>query len=93
MLFTEPIANSFSIYIGFCFSILFAFFEAFPIVCSSVYGLSTGFTGLSFLGVGFGCAIAIASLIVIDRRVYHKKYEKNLERGNEISVQPEHRCE
>lgn len=38
MLVTEPIVACVSLYVAFVFAVLFAFFEAFPIVFGGVYG-------------------------------------------------------
>ncbi|KAI9871965.1 MAG: hypothetical protein M1823_008300, partial [Watsoniomyces obsoletus] len=60
MLVTEPIVAYFSIYTAFNFSVLFAFFAAFPLVFQSpypeiqVYHLNRGESGLVFLGIGTG---------------------------------------
>ncbi len=91
MIFTEPIVFFFSLYTAFNFSILFAFFEAFPIVFQGVYDFNTGESGLTFLAVGLGCCIAVVTSIVTDRFWYHTEHHKSHREGREGVVAPEHR--
>lgn len=91
MIFTEPIVFFFSLYTAFNFSILFAFFEAFPIVFQGVYHFNNGESGLTFLAVGLGCCIGVGTLIVIDRFWYHTEHHKSHREGRGGVVAPEHR--
>lgn len=91
MIFTEPIVFFFSLYIGFNFSVLFGFFDAFPIVFEGVYHFDSGFSGLTFLGIGFGCCLGVATAIIIDRLRYHKEYLTSCRDGRGGVVAPEHR--
>ena len=91
MIFTEPIVFFFSLYVGFNFSVLFGFFDAFPIVFEGVYRFDRGFSGLTFLGIGFGCCIGVATAIIIDRLRYHKQYLRSHKEGRSGVVAPEHR--
>ena len=90
MLFTEPIVFFFSLYTAFTFAILFAFFEAFPVVFGGVYGFSTSQTGLTFLAVGLGVLIATITTVIIDRKVY-MKYHRRAKQAGKIGAPPEHR--
>lgn len=90
MLIAEPIVGFLSLYNAFTFSILFAFFEAFPIVFGGVFGFSTSQVGLAFLAVGLGVALGVVSAIVIDRIIYQKLHKQALAEGRTI-VAPEHR--
>ena len=74
MLCTEPIVLFFSLYNSFTFSVLFAFFAAYPYTFTTVYGFSTYQYGLTFLGILIGVLLAVVTAIVIDRRIYYKKY-------------------
>ena len=64
MLVTEPIVALLSIYTAFNFSVLFAFFAAFPLVFQSpypeiqVYHFNRGESGLVFLGIGLGSVLS-----------------------------------
>ena len=87
MLFTEPIVFFFSLYTGFNFSVLFAFFDAFPIVFHGVYKFSVGLSGLTFLGVGLGVTLGASTVIVIDRLTFRKHHS----RSSDGIVAPEHR--
>ena len=90
MLITEPIVLFFSLYSAFTFSVLFAFFAAYPFTFESVYGFNTWQYGLTFLGIGGGVILAAVTAIVIDRKVYMSKYRKALEQGK-TAIAPEHR--
>jgi hypothetical protein len=90
MLLTEPIVTFMSLYNAFTFSILFAFFEAFPIVFVGVYGFNTYQTGLTFLAVGLGVLLGVASAITFDRVMYQKKHREVVSEGK-LYVAPEHR--
>ena len=91
MLFTEPIVAFLSLYIGFNFAVLFAFFAAFPVVFRSVYHFNNGETGLVFLGIGIGCVLAVITCLVTDRLTYQKHYRKALKDERQGKVRPEHR--
>ena len=56
-----------------------------------VYHFDMGLTGLSFLGIGVGCLLAAVNVLLIDRLVYRKEYEKSLKQGKAGVVAPEHR--
>lgn len=58
MLFTEPILLSLSLYMAFVYGILYLNFIAYPLIFTSTRHWSTGVSGLSFLGIGAGMALA-----------------------------------
>jgi len=89
MIFTEPIVGFFSFYIAFNFSVLFAFFDAFPIVFQGVYGFDLGSAGLVWLSVLIGCLLSVATVIVVDRLTYRGKHTLATKHG--LLVAPEHR--
>ena len=91
MLLTEPIVASFSLYIAFNFSVLFGFFDAFPIVFQGVYGFDRGRAGLAWLSVLVGCLLAVITVVVVDRLTFRKHYEGSLRVGTGGVVAPEHR--
>jgi MFS family permease len=91
MLITEPIVAYFSIYTAFNFSVLFGFFDAFPIVFQGVYHFNIGESGLTFLGIGLGCCIATGIFIVMDRLTYRKKTLAARAKGDMSPLPPEQR--
>jgi MFS family permease len=91
MLLTEPIVAFLSIYTAFNFSVLFGFFDAFPIVFQGIYHFNTGESGLAFLGIGIGCVLATGLFILIDRLVYRKKTMERRARGDVTHLPPEER--
>ncbi|CCH60624.1 hypothetical protein TBLA_0D01160 [Henningerozyma blattae CBS 6284] len=68
MLVVEPIVLVFSIYVAFIFAVLFAFFEAYPVIYRGVYHMSIGISGLPFLGIGIGLWLGSAFYLFIDRK-------------------------
>ncbi|KAK0277036.1 hypothetical protein LTS00_014312 [Friedmanniomyces endolithicus] len=90
MLATEPIVMFFSLYNAFTFSVLFAFFAAYPYTFESVYGFNTWQYGLTFLGIGLGVLLAVLTNIVIDQLIYTKKTAQALKEGRHMAA-PEHR--
>ena len=91
MLFMEPIVTFLSIYTAFNFSVLFGFFDAFPIVFEGVYHFNIGESGLAFLGLGIGCVLATGLLILIDRLGYRKKTMRRRASGDVTPLAPEER--
>lgn len=67
MLFTEPILFLLSLYMAFVYGILYLDFTAYPIVFRESRGWSMAISGLSFLGIGLGMAIATAGSPLINR--------------------------
>ena len=54
MLLTEPIVMFLSLYVGFDFAVLYAFFAALPLVFAETYDFAPHQTGLVFLALGLG---------------------------------------
>lgn len=88
MLATEPIVFLFATYNAFTFTIMFAFFPAFPYTFAREYGFNTWQSGLAFSGIGVGVLLAVVTANLIDRLVYQKKLKEALNR-NETTVAPE----
>lgn len=76
MLFTEPILFLLSLYMAFVYGILYLDFTAYPIVFRESRGWSMAISGLSFLGIGLGMAIATAGSPLINR--LHGHYVRKL---------------
>jgi MFS family permease len=99
MLVTEPIVAYFSIYTAFNFSVLFAFFAAFPLVFQSpypeiqVYHFNRGQSGLVFLGIGTGAVCCTIAFIIIDRLTYLKKTLAKRATGDMTPLAPEERLQ
>ena len=90
MLVREPIVLFFSLYNSFTFSVLFAFFAAYPYTFETVYGFNTWQYGLAFLGILLGVLLAVATGIMTDRLIYYRKYKMALEQGKTV-LPPEQR--
>lgn len=91
MLATEPIVAFLSIYVAFNFSVLFAFFAAFPYVFRSVYHFSTETSGLVFLSLGVGCLLAVPTVLLCDRYLYQPRVRISKQQGGNGVVAPEYR--
>ena len=91
MMFTEPIVGFFSLYIAFNFSVLFGFFDAFPIVFEGVYGFDLGSAGLPWIAVLVGCILAVVTVILTDRVTFRKHHHRSHKEGRGGIVPPEHR--
>ena len=91
MIFTEPIVGFISLYIGFNFSVLFGFFDAFPIVFEGVYGFGLGPAGLPWISILIGCILAVVTVIYVDRITFHKEHRRSHDNGRGGLVAPEHR--
>lgn len=91
MLVTEPIVGFMSIYTAFNFSVLFAFFAAFPYVFQSVYSFSIEQSGLVFLAVGIGCGLALLTCALCDRYFYQPRVRASVAEGKNGVVMPEYR--
>jgi hypothetical protein len=90
MLCTEPITIMLSLYTAFTFSVLFAFFAAYPYVFKSVYHFSTWQYGLTFIPIGLGVLLGVVTVIIIDKTWYTKHHRKALSRGRTMAA-PEYR--
>lgn len=76
MLVVEPIVLVFSIYVAFIFAVLFAFFEAYPVIYRGVYRMDLGVSGLPFIGIGVGLWIGAMVYMYIDRKFLFPKAPK-----------------
>lgn len=71
MLITEPIILLISIYMSFIYGLVYALVGAYPYVFQSVYGMSLGVSGLPFIGLIVGQALACIFIVV--RYIRHAK--------------------
>ncbi|KAI1120892.1 MFS general substrate transporter [Nemania abortiva] len=76
MLFTEPILFSLSLYMAFVYGVLFLDFTSYPLIFQESRGWSVAISGLSFLGIGFGMAVAAAVSPFVDK--IHSRYTRIL---------------
>lgn len=67
-LIKSPVVVCIALYLAFAFGLIMLLFATFPTVYEGVYGWSVGISGLSYLGVGIGCALgAVAFARYSDR--------------------------
>ncbi|KAJ5947187.1 hypothetical protein N7466_000202 [Penicillium verhagenii] len=69
MAVTEPICIFWDIYVAIVYGILYLCFVAYPIVFQELRGWSLGLSGLSFLGIGIGVILTIASEPLVRRLI------------------------
>lgn len=80
MLVSEPIVLLYSIYNAFTFSVLFAFFEAYPYVFMGEYKFNIRHNGLTFLGIGVGVLLGAGAAVLVDLLVYQRIVRQGGER-------------
>ncbi len=76
MLYTEPIALFFAIYLAFVYGILYLFLTTYPVVFQEIRGWSPGVGGLPYIGIICGQIFAVASLFAF-QPWYNKKLSRN----------------
>ncbi|CRK33581.1 hypothetical protein BN1708_006078 [Verticillium longisporum] len=59
MLFLSPLLFSLSLYIAFCYGVLYLLFNTIPLVFQDQYGFSLGMT----MGIGYGVSLALFNYI------------------------------
>lgn len=75
LLFCEPIVLLLSLYHAIIYGILYMLFGAFPIVYRQGRGWNEGISGLPFVAVAIGIALAIGYVILYDNKQYMKKVQ------------------
>lgn len=85
--FTEPMIMALALYMSFVYGCLYLLFEAYPIVFGASRGMNAGITGLMFLPIPIGGALAVALYIY----VYNPEYEAEAKRLDPQPVPPEFR--
>jgi hypothetical protein len=92
ILVSEPIVLFFSLYVGFDFAVLYAFFASLQLVFKETYGFNSHETGLAFLSLAVGSFLATATSLLMDRLIYQKKYRELIQKKSGLKrVPPEHR--
>ncbi|KAI9430831.1 putative caffeine resistance protein 5 [Lactarius indigo] len=88
--FQEPIVFIFNIYIALIYSLLYIFFESFPIVFVGIYHWREQMLGLSFLGILIGTCVIIppffAYLYFVQEPKYNTKGELKPEERMPIAI-------
>ena len=69
LLFLSPIVLLLSLLCAFIFGLLFLLFTTFPAVFEQQYHFSEGTSGLSYLGVGIGMTISLASFAILSDKM------------------------
>ncbi|RAR13776.1 MFS general substrate transporter [Stemphylium lycopersici] len=86
-----PVVFFVSLYSGFTFGVLFLLFAAFPFVFTRPpYNFTTSQYGLTFLSVGVGVVCGSITTMIVDTKIYQKKYREAKAAGQSYA-EPEHR--
>jgi multidrug resistance protein len=88
---TEPIVGLFTIYIAMNFAMLYSFFTVFEEIMRDVYGFGLDQSGLTFLGLGVGCLVGCATIIILNKTLVKKQIQRSKENGQGGKVNPESR--
>lgn len=88
---TEPIVGLFTLYIALNFAMLYSFFTVFEEIMQDVYGFSLSQSGLTFLGLGVGCIVGCAAIIILNLTLVKKQIRVSKENGGGGRVSPESR--
>ncbi|KAE9393585.1 MFS general substrate transporter [Gymnopus androsaceus JB14] len=89
MLIQEPMLLAATVYMSFVYGCLYLLFEAYPIVFTEGHKFNAGISGLMFLPLMIGGAIAVALYVLI----FNPRYEKEIARCAPNPVPPEFRME
>ncbi|EED23577.1 MFS multidrug transporter, putative [Talaromyces stipitatus ATCC 10500] len=84
MLFTEPIILSTTLYIAIAYSLVFFYFQAYPIIFEGIYGLDVKSASLTYIPIGIGASSS--GVITI---CYDMFYEKDKKLGKPWTSSPE----
>ncbi|PPQ62974.1 hypothetical protein CVT24_006080 [Panaeolus cyanescens] len=89
ILFCEPMLIALTLYMSFVYGCLYLLFTAYPIVFTQTHGFNAGVSGLMFLPIPIGGAIAVALYVWY----FNPKYEAEVHRLAPKPVPPEFRLE
>ncbi|KAJ6604532.1 MFS general substrate transporter [Mycena vulgaris] len=89
VLFQEPMLIALTLYMSFVYGCLYLLFEAYPIVFTQGHHLNAGISGLMFLPLMIGGAIAV----IISILVFNPRYQAEAARLAPHPVPPEFRLE
>lgn len=73
LLFLSPIVSSLSFYAGVVYGFMYLLFTTFPLVFQHQYGFKTGEIGLSYLGLGLGSVLGLATCGFVSDRIFRMK--------------------
>lgn len=89
ILFQEPIALLFGLYLTVIYIILFTFLDGYTYIFGETYGFSQGSTGLTFLGIAIG--LCLASPLIYPIYVKYKRALIKAEKQGKAGLPPEQR--
>ncbi|GAB7366165.1 hypothetical protein MBLNU230_g7727t1 [Neophaeotheca triangularis] len=88
----EPIIILIALYLTIIYIVLFTFLDGYTHIFGETYGLSTGLTGLSFVGIIVGFCFAGGGLVPLMYKWAKNDLARMKEAGHEERLPPEFRC-
>ncbi|KAF3406891.1 Caffeine resistance protein 5 [Talaromyces pinophilus] len=82
--FFEPIVLALNLYIALLYTLIYLWFESFPLVFEGIYGFNGGEMGLAYLGILIGCLLTVPPFWWYLRRVTEPRFING-------RLKPEHR--
>ncbi|KAH8895565.1 MFS general substrate transporter [Thozetella sp. PMI_491] len=67
MILTEPVLDLMCLYIALIYSILYAFFFAYPVIFTQLYGFNDGQIGLMLIPIIIGAGLALFATPLVER--------------------------
>ena len=67
LLCTSPVSIVMALYMGLIFGIIYLLFTSYTVVFQEKYGFSQGIAGLTYLGMGLGCATQLLMGVYSDK--------------------------
>lgn len=68
MMLTEPVLDLMNMYIVLIYSLLYAFFFAYPVIFGELYGFNDGKIGLMFIPILIGAVFALFSTPILEKK-------------------------
>jgi multidrug resistance protein len=81
LLFTQPIVQVLSLYIGYVYGVLYLVLASFPMVWMRQYQQPVGIAGLNYISLGLGFFIGTQIAAKFADRIYKKLKAKNNDQG------------
>lgn len=68
MMLTEPVLDLMNLYIVLIYSLLYAFFFAYPVIFGEIHGYNDGQIGLMFIPILIGALFALVSTPILEKK-------------------------
>lgn len=68
MMLTEPVLDLMNLYIVLIYSLLYAFFFAYPVIFGEIHGYNDGLIGLMFIPILIGAMFALVTTPILEKK-------------------------